>query len=127
MRWPLRRQILLPMVGILLLTIAVVSALNAWLATARLQKQLQSQLADVAHTIAGTNIPLTASVLQQTRGLTGAEFVATDRQGRLVAASQEQLAPAAIAGGPRPEKLDLSSAVQIGSRRYIHAVVPLDR
>ena len=32
MRWPLRRQILLPMVGILLLTVGIVSALNACLA-----------------------------------------------------------------------------------------------
>src|SRR5262245_20843438 len=107
MRWPLRRQILLPMVGILLLTIAIVSALNAWLATSRLQKQLQSQVAGVAQTIARTNIPLTASVLQQTRGLTGMELVATDRQGRSVAASDDQLVPAASGGGQRPDKLDL--------------------
>ena len=127
MRWPLRRQILLPMVGILLLTVGVVSALNAWLATARVQQQLQTQLAEVIQTFAATNIPLTARVLQQTRGLSGAEFVATDAAGQLVAASDEALVPAAQTSGNRPEQLDLSSVALAGGRRYIHATTPLDR
>jgi len=127
MRWPLRRQILLPMVGILLLTIGVVSALNAWLATAGLQRQLQAQLASVAQTFSRTNIPLTASVLQQTRGLTGAEFVATDLRGQPVAASDYQLVPAASGGSQRAGQLDLASSIEVGSRRFIHAVLPLDR
>lgn len=127
MRWPLRRQILLPMVGILLLTIGIVSALNAVLATARVQKQLETQLADVTQTLAQTNFPLTEQVLQQTRGLTGAEFVAAELGGQIVAASDELLVPAAQTGGSRPARLDLSAVVTIGPHNYIHAPIPLDR
>ena len=58
MRWPLRYQILLPMVGIMLLTVVVVSALNAWLASARVKRQLEEQLADVSRTLTASGWPL---------------------------------------------------------------------
>jgi signal transduction histidine kinase len=108
MRWPLRRQILLPMVGIVLLAIAVISALNAALAAARVRHERDQQLASVRKTLAASNFPLTDHVLQQTRGLTGAEFVATDLEGTPVAASNASLSPAGALG-------------------YIHAAIPLDR
>jgi len=127
MRWPLRRQILLPIVGILLLTVAIVSALNAALASASVQTQRQRQLADVTRTLAGTNFPLTEQVLQQTRGLTGAEFVATDAAGMFVAASNPQLAPAAEARGPRAAALDAANVVGLGEHNFIHAAAELDR
>src|SRR5262245_8264145 len=91
LRWPLRYQIMLPMVGILLLTIAVVSALNAWLASARARRQLEDQLADVSRTLATSNFPLESNVLRQMRGLTSADYVLVDGSGHAVAASDDAL------------------------------------
>lgn len=127
MRWPLRRQILLPMVGIVVLTIGIVSALNAWLATSRIRRQMERQLADVTETLSAANFPLTDQVLRQTRGLTGAEFVATQLDGAPLAASDELLSPAAAARGPRASVLDLSQAVRVDRRSYFHAAAALDR
>ena len=90
MRFPLRRQILLPMVGILMLTIGVVSALNAWLASARVRRQIETQLADVQRTLSAGNFPLESNVLRQMRGLTGAEYVVASERGDIVAASDDQ-------------------------------------
>src|SRR5687768_611155 len=89
MRWPLRRQILLPMVGILLLTIGVASALNAWLASARVQREIETQLADVQQTLTAGNFPLESNVLRQMRGLTEAEYVVATKTGQIVAASDD--------------------------------------
>jgi signal transduction histidine kinase len=127
MRWPLRRQILLPMVGIVVLTIGIVSALNAWLATSRIQKQMEQQLADVAETLSAANFPLSDQVLRQTSGLTGAEYVATQTDGTPLAASDALLSPVASLRGPRAAALDLSTAVRAGDRRYFHAAAELDR
>ena len=94
MRWPLRRQILVPMVGIVLLTMGLASALGAWLASQQVQKRLERQLADVASTLSSSNFPLESSVLKHTRGLTGAEYVLVDASGRVAAATDESLRPA---------------------------------
>ena len=91
MRLPLRRQILLPMVGILLLTVGLASALNAWLATRRVDQQIERQLADVAATLSSGNFPLEENVLRQTRGLTGSEFVVSSLAGQPLAASDARL------------------------------------
>ena len=127
MRWPLRRQILLPLVGIVVLTIGVVSALNAWLATSRIRRQMEQQLAEVTRTLSAANFPLTDQVLRQTSGLTGAEFVATQIDGTPLAASEPLLSPLATLRGTRAAPLDLSSAAQAGDRRYFHAAAELDR
>ena len=127
MRQPLHRQILLPMAGILLLTVAVVSALNAWLAAAQVQNQLESRLADVAQTLSASNFPLEATVLRQTRGLTGADFVVTDSARNVIAAGDESLIALVDERGSSQRELDLSNPIRGNSNTYFHAAVPLDR
>src|SRR5262245_17844761 len=123
MRWPLRRQVLLPMVGILVLTVGVVSALNAWLAAATVRRQLETQLADVTRTLAASNFPLESNVLRQIRGLAGADFVVVDATGRPSAASDDALLPTVANGEPPSAHLNLSATVAVNGRRYIHAAV----
>ncbi|MDX1946868.1 MAG: HAMP domain-containing sensor histidine kinase [Pirellulaceae bacterium] len=127
MRWPLRRQILLPMVGILLLTMGGASALQAWQAWRLEQARLEARLAAVARTLSATNFPLESGVLRQAGGLTGAEYVVTDLSGELIATSDAELStlkgPARqVAGG-----FDLHAPVAAGVRQYFRATVPLDR
>src|SRR3954452_20622341 len=88
MRWPLRFQIMLPMAAIMLGTIVTVSVLTAYLAAARSKTQIDTQLRDVAHTLATSSFPLTDSVLRQMRGLTGAEYVLMDDRGSVLASTQ---------------------------------------
>src|SRR6185295_13773115 len=89
MRWPLRNQIIIPFAGVLLVALVGVSLLNAYLATRRTEQQLVGQLRDVVDTLQGSTFPLTDAVLRQTHGLSGAEFVLTDRDGNVLAASLE--------------------------------------
>src|SRR5262245_25427370 len=127
MRWPLRYQILLPMAGILLLTIVVVSALNAWLASARARRQIEQQLADVSRTLTTSNFPLESNVLRQMRGLTSADYVVVDGSGRAVAASDESLIATAENDRGTVKRADLSATLGPDGRGFFHAAIPVDR
>lgn len=127
MRWPLRRQVLLPLIGTLVLTVAVVSALNAWLAARFVQRQWETQLQGITQTLAASNFPLESNVLRQIRGLAGAEFVVVDSAGQTAAASDESLLPAVTGSGQLPAELDLSATITVKGRRFIHAAAPLER
>ncbi len=81
MRWPLRYQILFPFAGVMLAVVVGLSLLEAYLSARRTQHQVERQLQEVALTLADATFPLTDAVLKQTRGLSGAEFVLTDRAG----------------------------------------------
>jgi signal transduction histidine kinase len=87
MRWPLRLQILTPMAVILVVTVGCVSALNAWLAAARVRAEVEGQLRDVAATLEKTNFPLESNVLQQASALCGAQLLILDETGRPLASS----------------------------------------
>ncbi len=126
MRRPLRYQILLPLTALLLLTLAAVSLLSAWLADRRIRQTTLHQLREVAHTLAESSFPLTPPVLAQARRLSGTEFMAVDSRGRVTAVSNPQLGIAPPAGEPRPwQELELGEPVQVGGQRYFHGVVLL--
>lgn len=127
MRWPLRYQILLPMVSIVLAIVVVVSALNAWLASARVKRELEEQLADVSRTLTASSFPLEANVLKQMRGLTGADYVAVNEAGRAVAASDEALVAVAEKKREVSARLNLAAVVAVGGRNFFHVAVPIDR
>lgn len=124
MRWPLRSQILLPMAGVMLATVVAVGSVDAWLAGVRTQQQIETQLREIGRTLAGASFPLTDNVLQQMRGLSGAEFVVVNRSGTVVASSLkeapvEQLPAAGQAAGPEP--LALQRRVLVAGETYLHS------
>lgn len=139
MRWPLRYQILWPFSGVMLVALAAVSFLNAWLAAQRAQEQIETQLRSVVRTLLGSSFPLTDEVLRQMRGLSGAEFVLRDERGRIQAASARlpvgrwpdhariaKPQPTSNASIPEAD-MRLGNTLQIDGVRYFHAAVPVDR
>lgn len=128
MRWPLRYQILVPFAGVMLGSVLVVSLLNAWLAAKRTQRQIESQLHDVARTLVDSSFPLTDSVLKQTKGLSGAEFVLVSKDGEVQASSMELAtapparAPATQSFGAR-DAFHLGPTVTIGAEQYFQAAI----
>jgi signal transduction histidine kinase len=87
MRWPIRMQILLPFVGVVLLAVVAMTAAAAALAARRGESQTLSQLRGIIETLAHTNVPYTSAVLQKMRGLSGAHFVACDARGTVIAST----------------------------------------
>jgi signal transduction histidine kinase len=128
MRWPLRRQILLPMLAVMLATVAGVSGVSAWLSSRRTLGEIEDQLHDVAATLSASNFPLTRGVLRQTRGLTGAEFAVTDLTGEPIASSDDAVSAAARGEQhAEPSRPALDRTVDIDGARYFYAVWNLDR
>lgn len=128
MRWPLRYQILLPFTLLVLVTVAVVSALDAWASARRQRENVQDQLRQVATTLADSRFPLTDAVLRQTHGLSGAQFAVERDEGQVIAASDDRVRqlPANVRE-QLPGELTLGAAISVGGERYFHAAVRLPR
>jgi len=125
-RWPLKNQILLPMVGLMLAALVGVTWFNAYLSVRRTRQRIDDELAQVVDTLTTSNFPLTDGVLRQMSGLSGAEFVLTDSDGDLVASSSEQDAFEDLPIGDRIDddrEIASTSTVESGDRRYFHKVV----
>ncbi len=124
MRWPLRYQILLPFAGVMLAVVLGVSLLDAYLAARRTQDRIERQLHDVAHTLLEANFPLTEAVLQQTRGLSGAEFVLADEQGRARATTLSMQDRFELRNTPpAAPRFELDDTVEIEQESYFHTAV----
>ena len=87
MRWPIRNQILVPFVAVVLLAVVAMTAVAAILAARQRDSQTLAQLQNIAATLAHTSVPYTSPILEKMRGLSGAHFVACDAKGRVVAST----------------------------------------
>ncbi|MCA9072777.1 MAG: HAMP domain-containing histidine kinase [Planctomycetaceae bacterium] len=85
MRWPIRFQWLVPFGTILVVAVTVTSVSSAWLAARRNTAVTIEQMNRVIETLRNSRFPFSVNVLEQMRGLSGAEFAAFDQQGRLLA------------------------------------------
>lgn len=86
MRWSLRNQFLVPVLGLIATVLAGTSLLNAWFSQRSARASIDASLQQIAQTLTETRIPLTPVVLQQMRGLSGVEYVVT-RNGEVVSST----------------------------------------
>jgi len=80
-RWPIRNQIMLPMVSLMVARLVAVSVLNAFLSVRRTHRRIARELNEVATTLVNPNFRLSDGLLNKMGGLSGAEFVAIQRDG----------------------------------------------
>ena len=126
-RWSLRNQILLPMAGLILVTLLGVSALNVYLAVERTQSQIEGQLRDVARTIHEARYPLTDNVLRQMKGLSGAELIVANQQHQPLAGSSDWKAADLPPGAAFENWADLSLGpiASVAGQDYFHSTLKL--
>ncbi len=130
MRWPIHRQLLLPMLLIAVLAIGLTSAISGSMAAARVRRQQEDNLHRVLTTLTEAAFPLTERVLRQMSGLSGAEFVLLDDRGR-VEANTLGLTPRdldVLRHLPLQKELRQVSAdpvAEIAGRRYLGHRVPV--
>ena len=91
MRYPIRVQVLIPMVAVLSAVIISLSVLSASLASSWIDREIERQVEGVRETMAQRRFPLTDRVLQQMAGLSRAEYALVDSKGELVASSDDRL------------------------------------
>ena len=130
MRRPIHIQLLLPMLGVVVLAITLVSMANAYLGMDRARLAQEENLRRVVTVLSEASFPLTENVLRQMAGLSGAEFVLLDHDGRarhgtlsLDAEDSKRLArvPEAAAEGRFSE----NSVIHLAGRDYLSDRVPL--
>ena len=128
MRWPIRRQILIPFVATMLVALVSVSLLNAWLSAWAIERRIAQQLRDIAHTLDESTFPLTASVLRQMHGLSGADFFVSDADGRVSVASRPQVGRLPVAGMRDDwRQLVLSPVEHMSDGQYYQMALKLER
>lgn len=128
MWWPIRYQWLVPSAIILLIAVAVTSVSSAWLAAKRNTTTTLEQLNRVIDTLVHSRFPFSQNVLEQMRGLSGAEFAAFDSAGELLASTiPNETIPshflAQVEQRGRIESLSEKSVATLNDRRYFASVI----
>jgi signal transduction histidine kinase len=98
LRRPIRIQILLPFSATMVAAVAIIAMTSAWMAVRRTEEQTLLRIQNVVETLSDFRLTYTDAILEKMSGLSGAEFLALDRDDRPVAATlarPEQIAQAA--------------------------------
>lgn len=132
MRWPIQIQLLLPTLSVVVLAIALASATAAYFGARRAASQEEENLHRVVATLTEATFPLTERVLQQSRGLSGAEFFLLDDNGRIQAGTlalgkKERDTLCLMPTDMRLERLTASPKVTLAARSYRGRRVPVAR
>lgn len=132
MRWPIRRQLLAPMLLVVVMTSVLSSGVSAWVGGRWARRDELDRLARVITTLTDSSFPLQEAVLKKMAGLSGADFVVLDQAQRIQATtlpldddSHNQL-HAAPAGGALSD-LPANTTIAIHGRSFLMAKVPLRR
>lgn len=101
MRWPIRNQILLPFALLQGVVIMLISFNASWTAAQRVERESIARLDQVVRTLSESRFPVRNSVLKQMKGLSGADFIATDANGILTASTLTDAQASSILSAPR--------------------------
>lgn len=83
-RWPLKNQILVRMLFLLLMTIAAITFANIRAVITDTRNRQSEQNRKIVKLLSSTRFPLTTSVLESMKSLSGAEFVVVGQSGEIV-------------------------------------------
>ncbi|MFP6693015.1 MAG: ATP-binding protein [Pirellulales bacterium] len=126
MRWPIRAQIMLPMLLVMLISLVGVSVLNAYFSVQQTKGQIVGQLTNVAETLQNLDFPLTDRSLTQARGLTGAEFTLVNSEDEPIASTIDRRHIADIAkltDVDASAEVKLGPLTEVGDARFYHGAV----
>ncbi len=132
MRWPIRNQILVPFALLQALAVGVISLSASWIAADRAERESIARLDQVVATLSASKFPVHRSVLDQMKGLSGADFVASSDAGTITAttlpegmAQQMISAPQTISSGAG--KLGEFQPVSLVGERWLVGGVQVQR
>jgi signal transduction histidine kinase len=126
MRWPIRNQIMFPLLAAAIVSLTAVGVINAVLAERRTCARVEQQLRQVIGVLTTSSFPLTNSVLRQMRDLSDAEFALVDSAGEVVASTitlPGTLANRAVTS--HVEDVRLGTSDEVAGRWYFHTLVKL--
>ncbi len=121
MKWSIRYRLFVPL-GMLLLGVVGISAWSATTAARQAEERIARQVKSVTHTLAGASLSLTPKILEQMKGLSGADYLLVDADGqRITTLSNSQFElPAEVVNQPAEESPaeELGLPIEIDGERY---------
>ncbi len=123
----IRSQILIPVIAVQAVAVALLAVAAAVTAARRVESLVVGRLDAVSATLARSSFPITPSVLEALKGLSGAEFVALEPSGAIRDATIPGLSswPVALRSLPGRSRLDppgRSPVVEVDGSRYFAAM-----
>lgn len=119
MRWPLKNQILVRMLVLLTLAIAAITWANIRSTMNSKELAVQEKVGELARLLSTTRFPLNASILENMKSLSGAEFILVSNDNQTLA--KTSLAPkVAIAELPHPD----NEGKEVESRKIVFEGTP---
>ena len=125
MRWPLKNQVLFQMLLLVLLTMGAMTLASIRSAILESRAREQNRISEIRKLLNTARFPLTDSVLENMKVLSGVEYLAVDNHGQIVA--RTLAAPDSI---PSPQPADTNSKnaaklrkIQINGQPFYHDVV----
>jgi signal transduction histidine kinase len=128
MRWPIRNQIFLPVATLLLVAIASIAVLLAAVAARRSSRERMERVEQVVATLDEANFPLSENVLKKMRGLSGAEYVTVDDQGKILTSTlgssvRESDMPSPLPTAVPPTRLEDFGVIDVAGQPYYVAAI----
>ncbi len=130
MRWPVRIQLLLLMLGVVGLGIVLTTLMSAYLAVREASRYQAESLDRVVRTLTAANYPLSQPVLEHVSGLSGAQFVVLDGSNKVLYTTIiiDAAQVAALMPGDEDiaatERFSRGNVAQLHGRDYFVDVVP---
>ena len=127
MRWPLRNQILIRMMLLLLITIAAVTYANISALINNNNAREKERVEKIAQLLKDTRFPLTTTVLENMRSLSGAEFAVVNAENEIL--SQTDNSPSNERSSifkkasDHADELVGYGIIQIGKNEFAHTVL----
>src|SRR5262249_3867809 len=122
MRWGIRNQVLLPPLT-LLAGVSLASVITAFISSGQAWARVQNHVRNVGQVLGSAHFPLTPRVLEQMKGLSGAEYVFISPDHRITTTLPDvkagDLLHAAVARDWRD--LELHSQLLVGGRQFLCA------
>ena len=127
MRWPLRNQILIRMMVLLLITISAVTYANIRSLIDRNDIREKGRVEKIAQLLKDTRFPLTETVLENMKSLSGAEFAVVNEAKEVLSQSSDSpsIYKSAIfdQNYKLAEKMNQYGKVTINGQEYAHTVI----
>jgi len=121
MRWSIRYRLFVPLV-LMLLGVVGISTWSARAAAHQAEERIARQVRGVTQTLAGASIALTPRILEQMKGLSGADYLFIDAEGGRIAtfSRTDVLLPSELVAQPLDEEHanPLGLPIEIDERHY---------
>jgi signal transduction histidine kinase len=99
MKWGLRSQLILPVSTMSFVTIFGLGIWLAWQYARNSQSQTEKRMVQLASTIRESSFPINQSIIEQLKGLSGADFLVCKLEGEVVLATDPKLGGATESDG----------------------------